>query len=66
MKVVSSLTRKGKLISVVGGGDSISAINAAGLTDKDFTYVSTGGGAFLNWLSDDEMPGVAALRLASD
>jgi phosphoglycerate kinase len=62
MKVVSRLTREGKLTSVIGGGDSLSAINAAELTDKDFTYVSTGGGAFLSWLSGDEMPGVAALQ----
>ncbi|QKX02100.1 phosphoglycerate kinase [Wolbachia endosymbiont of Dirofilaria (Dirofilaria) immitis] len=65
MRVVSNLTREGKLISIIGGGDSLSAINAAGLTDKNFTYVSTGGGAFLSWLSGDEMPGVAALQLAS-
>ncbi|MDD9331985.1 MAG: phosphoglycerate kinase [Wolbachia sp.] len=62
MNIVSNLTRKGKLTSVIGGGDSLSAINTAGLTDKDFTYVSTGGGAFLSWLSDDEMPGISALQ----
>ncbi|NSX83460.1 phosphoglycerate kinase [Wolbachia endosymbiont of Atemnus politus] len=63
MRVVSNLTHEGKLISVIGGGDSLSAMNAAGLTDRDFTYVSTGGGAFLSWLSGDEMPG---LQLASN
>ncbi|QKX01234.1 phosphoglycerate kinase [Wolbachia endosymbiont of Dipetalonema caudispina] len=66
IRIISSLTHKGKLISVIGGGDSLSAISAAGLTDKDFTYVSTGGGAFLSWLSGDEMPGVAALQLVSN
>lgn len=66
MKVVSDLTHKGKLTSIIGGGDSLSAISAAGLTDKDFTYVSTGGGAFLDWLSGDEMPGVAALQKRLD
>ncbi|WP_341808476.1 phosphoglycerate kinase [Wolbachia endosymbiont (group E) of Neria commutata] len=62
MKVISDLTREGKLTSVIGGGDSLSAINSAGFADKDFTYVSTGGGTFLNWLSGDEMPGVTALQ----
>ncbi|QOD38845.1 phosphoglycerate kinase [Candidatus Wolbachia massiliensis] len=58
MKIVSNLTHEGKLTSVIGGGDSLSAISAAGLTDKDFTYVSTGGGAFLSWLSGDKMPAI--------
>ena len=62
VKVVSNMTHKGKLTSVIGGGDSLSAINASGLTDRDFTYVSTGGGAFLSWLSGEEMPGVVALK----
>ncbi|MDG7056357.1 MAG: phosphoglycerate kinase [Wolbachia endosymbiont of Meromenopon meropis] len=62
MKIVSSLTRKEKLISIIGGGDSLFAINAANLTDKDFTYVSTGGGAFLSWLSGDRLPGIVALQ----
>lgn len=66
MKIVSDLTHKGKLTSIIGGGDSLSAISAAGLADKDFTYVSTGGGAFLDWLSGDEMPGVAALQKRLD
>lgn len=63
MKTVSNLTHKGNLTSVIGGGDSLSAMNASGLTDKDFTYVSTGGGAFLSWLSGDEIPGVAVLKI---
>lgn len=53
MSIISNFTKKGNLISIIGGGDSSSAINAAGFTDKDFTYVSTGGGAFLSWLSGD-------------
>ncbi|MDN5247860.1 MAG: phosphoglycerate kinase [Wolbachia endosymbiont of Tyrophagus putrescentiae] len=58
MKIINSLTQEGKLTSVIGGGDSLSAISAAGFTDRDFTYVSTGGGAFLSWLSGEEMPGL--------
>ncbi len=61
MNIISSFTKTGKLMSIIGGGDSVSAIKVADLTDKDFTYVSTGGGAFLSWLSGDEMPGIAAL-----
>jgi len=54
------LTKAGKLVSVAGGGDTVAALNAAGVT-ADFTYVSTAGGAFLEWLEGRELPGVAAL-----
>jgi phosphoglycerate kinase len=53
-------TKAGKLVSVAGGGDTVAALNAAGVTE-DFTYVSSAGGAFLEWLEGRELPGVAAL-----
>lgn len=57
------LTQEGKLVSVAGGGDTVAALNAAGVTNK-FTYVSTAGGAFLEWLEGRTLPGVAALARA--
>jgi len=56
----AELSKAGKLISVAGGGDTVAALNQAGAAD-DFTYISTAGGAFLEWMEGKELPGVAAL-----
>ncbi len=55
-----ALTRAGTLISVAGGGDTVAALNQAGAAE-DFTYISTAGGAFLEWMEGKTLPGVAAL-----
>ena len=60
-KIVSMNTKHKKLVSVAGGGDTISALNNAEVTN-DFTYVSTAGGAFLEWLEGKELPGISALH----
>ena len=59
--IAASLTRAGKLVSVAGGGDTVAALNQAGAAD-DFTFISTAGGAFLEWMEGKELPGVAALK----
>lgn len=59
-KAAAVLTQQGKLISIAGGGDTVSALNQAGAAD-DFTYISTAGGAFLEWMEGKTLPGVAAL-----
>jgi phosphoglycerate kinase len=59
-QLVASRTRAGQLLSVAGGGDTVAALAHAGVED-DFTYVSTAGGAFLEWLEGKDLPGVDAL-----
>jgi phosphoglycerate kinase len=63
-KTVADLTEAGKLLSVAGGGDTVAALAAAGVEDK-FSYVSTAGGAFLEWMEGKTLPGVAALIRAA-
>ena len=57
----AEMTKEGRLLSVAGGGDTVAALANAGVIGQ-FTYISTAGGAFLEWLEGKELPGVAALR----
>lgn len=60
-RTAAALTKEGSLVSVAGGGDTVAALNHAGVS-KDFTFVSTAGGAFLEWMEGRALPGVAALE----
>jgi phosphoglycerate kinase len=61
-EAAAELTSAGKLVTVAGGGDTVAALNAAGVTDR-LTYVSTAGGAFLEWLEGKALPGVEVLKV---
>jgi phosphoglycerate kinase len=60
-KTAAALTKAGALVSIAGGGDTVAALNHAGVAD-DFTYISTAGGAFLEWMEGKALPGVEALK----
>jgi len=60
-RTAAALTKEGSLVSVAGGGDTVAALNHAGVA-QDFTFVSTAGGAFLEWMEGRTLPGVAALE----
>jgi phosphoglycerate kinase len=60
-KSAAALTREGALVSVAGGGDTVAALHHAGVAD-DFSYISTAGGAFLEWMEGKDLPGVVALQ----
>ncbi len=59
----AALTKSGALVSVAGGGDTVAALAHAGVVEQ-MTYVSTAGGAFLEWIEGKDLPGVAALKAA--
>jgi len=61
-EAAAELTEAGRLVTVAGGGDTVAALNAAGVTDR-LTYVSAAGGAFLEWMEGKALPGVEVLRV---
>jgi phosphoglycerate kinase len=62
-EAAAELTVAGKLVTIAGGGDTVAALNTAGVTAR-FTYTSTAGGAFLEWLEGKTLPGVEVLKIA--
>ena len=62
-RTAAALTREGSLVSVAGGGDTVAALHQAGVA-ADFSYVSTAGGAFLEWMEGRELPGIEALEIS--
>ena len=61
-EAAAELTQAGKLVSIAGGGDTVSAMNVAGVADR-LTYISTAGGAFLEWMEGKALPGVEVLKV---
>jgi phosphoglycerate kinase len=61
-RIAAALTKEGSLVSVAGGGDTVAALHHAGVAG-DFSYISTAGGAFLEWMEGRELPGVKALEI---
>jgi phosphoglycerate kinase len=61
-EAAAELTAAGKIVAVAGGGDTVAALNAAGVTER-LTYVSAAGGAFLEWMEGKALPGVEVLRI---
>jgi phosphoglycerate kinase len=61
-EAAAELTAAGRIVSVAGGGDTVAALNAAGVTER-LTYVSAAGGAFLEWMEGKALPGVEVLRI---
>ena len=60
-RLIALLTKQGKIISIAGGGDVVAAVNGAGLFNQ-FSYISTAGGAFLEWLEGKDLPGIVILN----
>ena len=60
-RAAADLTKAGRLLTVAGGGDTVAALNNAGVAG-DFSYISTAGGAFLEWLEGKALPGVVVLQ----